>query len=460
MESNHHGACRCNGCVRRRNSRRQFFVERRSGGGNPQPSSATLYEVQGDHSVTYEGDVHQSAGERPRPDDVETDAEERPEQTRSQALNVGPARRQQEQARPGAGAEVSGDVGERPPDETDGSYDTGRDDAAGPPGSTLERAEREISQPSKDVDRDPAPQREEVAFQREATARLNSEALTHGRESTSPPEHGDIHTSAEYPESEDAALTPDRVARRQDRRRFALPLILALVIVMASVVAGVLAAVLLSSPPETSTAEIVEPTPDVEATIAATVRAAIAAQNTDQVNPTNGVEENAPPTIQPQSENAPPTIQPQSENAPPTIQPQSENAPPIPPFPQILSGYVNWERPPEISETGELVFTARIEEAAAFVVAGDDCGFANVSLTDNTNTSYGSVMPRSMAVPCGTGSGGWVSNQYYYAGNLLTVTVQLSSEIAAHAGLTLCLWAGGATDEENRLLDCVPVRRP
>ena len=279
---------------------------------------------------------------------------------------------------------------------------------------------------------DPAPQREEIDFQQERTARLDSEILTQGRELTPPPE------AVEYPGSEDVALTPGMAGRHQNRRRFVLPLILALLLVTGIVGVGVLAVVLLAPSQETSTAETVEPTRDLDATIAAALAMAIAAQNPAQTNPTNDGEEAAPSTVQP----------------------RSESVPQIPPSPTMLSGYVDWERTPEISETGKLVFRARIDEGADFVAAGRHCGFENVSLTDNATAFYGSVIPRSMAMPCGADPGDWVSNQYYYADNLLTVTVQLSSEIAAHPGLMLCLWTGGATDEKNRLLECVPVHQP
>ena len=92
--------------------------------------------------------------------------------------------------------------------------------------------------------------------------------------------------------------------------------------------------------------------------------------------------------------------------------------------------------------------------------AGPGCGFGNVSLADNANAFYGFVIPGSMAVPCGTGPSDLVSNRYDYSDNLLTVTVQLPSEIADQQGLMVCLWTGGGADEENRLLDCAPARRP
>ena len=459
MERNHHNACRCNDCVRRRNSHRQHFVEQRSRGSTSPAPNATLYEVPGDHPVAYEDDIRQSGGERPRDRvAVRTD-----------------------------------------PDGSGRVANSQRDDATGRPGSLPGRAERQIDQPPEDVDGGPAPQRDEIDFQQEGTVRLDSELLTQERELVPPPEDGDITTFAEYPGSENVAVTPGMAGRHRNRRRFVLPLILAVLLVTAIIGAGVLAVVLLAPSQETSTAETVEPTRDLGTTVAAAAMA-VAAQNPAQANPTNDGEETAPATVQPRSEGVPQippsqetstaeTVQPSpdldatvaaaaamavaaqnpaqanptndgEETAPATVQPRSEGVPQIPPWLTMLSEYVNWEQTPEISATGKLVFKAKIDEGAHFVAAGDHCGFANVSLTDNANVSYGSVIPRSMSIPCGAGPGDWVSTQYYYTGNLLTVTVQLSSEIAAHPGLMLCLWTGGATDEENRLLDCVPVRQP
>ena len=391
-------------------------------------SGATLYEVPGDHPVTYEDDVRQSDGQRPRDrvavrndpdgservatrqrDDAGTNAEECPEQTTSPSLSAETTRRQQEDPRPEIGTEVSEESGEDPLTEApDGSHDVRRDAATGLPGSVPGGAERKIGQPPEDADWDSVPQNDDIDFQQEGTG------------------------------SEDVAVTPGMAGRHRNRRRFVLPLILALLLVAGIIGAGVLAAALFAPSPETATAETAEPTPDLDATIAAALAMAIAAQRPDQANPINDGEEAASATVQP----------------------RSESVPQIAPSPTVLSGYVNWEQPPEISATGKLVFKARIDEQAHFVAAGRHCGFANVSLTDNANVSYGSVIPRSMSIPCGSDPGDWISTQYYYADNLLTVTLQLSSEIAVQPSLMLCLWTGGATDEENRLLDCVPVRQP
>ena len=234
-------------------------------------------------------------------------------------------------------------------------------------------------------------------------------------------------------------MVPAAERRRGNRRRLVLVLIPVLLIVAAIIGASVLAALLLSQPNEVTTAETAAPTPDVDSTIAAAIAMAVAAQLTPTPeNPASARESTASP------------------NTPP----QSVSLPQLPPSPPTPSKYVNWEQPPEISETGDLVFKARIDEGANFMPAGPRCGFGNVSLADNADAFYGFVIPRSMATPCGAGPSDWVSNRYYYSDNLLTVTVRLSSEIAERQGLMVCLWTGGGTDEENHPLDCAPARRP
>ena len=104
-----------------------------------------------------------------------------------------------------------------------------------------------------------------------------------------------------------------------------------------------------------------------------------------------------------------------------------------------------------------MAFRARIDEKAGFVVAGTHCGFANVTLTDDSDAFYGTIIPHSMANACGGLSGDWVADHYLYISNLLTVRLQIDPVAAQHPGLTLCLWKGGTTE---KLLDCAPVKRP
>ena len=267
---------------------------------------------------------------------------------------------------------------------------------------------------------------------------LSSEVLPQEQMGAPLSEPVNIHTAAEKPGQEDAALTPDTAGSRRNRRRFALPLIIALILVVV-VGAGLLAATFLSSSQATTTLEAEEPTPNVGATISAAVAMAVADQLTPvPENPFDSGEATTPVSTEPGSASLP------------------QSSPSLP----TLSRYFNWEQTPAIKETGHLVFKVRVDDGANFKPAGRDCSFANVSLKDNTEASFGSILPRGMVIPCGTGPDDWVSNQYYFVDGLLTVTVQLSPEVAAHPGLMVCLWTGGTTARENRLLDCAPVRRP
>lgn len=395
------------------------------GRSHPPTTGATLYEVPGDHAVIYEGDVLQFGPEKPgsrvaarnnanggtgethpRTGDSETDVVELPEQTIPRPTAAEAAIHQRQDADSEAGAEASGDVTEVSPPDVDG----------------------QLVRPHGEVD-----------LRHEEIPRINRYAKVPEQESVPPPDRGNADTPTEYPEPEDAALAPDAERRKPNRRRLFLVLIPISLAVAAILGAGVLAALLLSQRDESTTAETVAPTPDVGSTIAAAVAMAVAAQLTPTPANSASVRESA---------------------APPDTPPQSVSLPQIPSSSPTLSRYVNWEQPPQISETGDLAFKARIDEGANFMPAGRHCGFGNVSLTDNASAFYGFVIPRSMALPCGEKPSDWVSNRYYYSDSLLTVTVQLSSQIVEQHGLMVCLWTGGGTDEENRLLDCAPVGRP
>lgn len=396
-------------------------------GSHSRTAGATLYEVPGDHAVIYEDDPLQFGSEKlgsqvaGRNDangsirethlltgDPETDVDDLPEQTISRLTAAEAAIPQRQDADSEAGAEASGDV-------------------------------REVSPP--DADGQPASPPVRVDLQQEGITRTNPYARAPEQESVAPPDQGDVNKPAEYPEPVDAALAPAAERPRGNRRRLVLVLIPVLLIVAAIIGASVLAALLLSPADEMPTAETetATPTPDVGSTIAAAVAVALAVQTTP-----------SPANLASARESA----------APPNTPPQSVSLPQVPQSPPMPSQHVNWEQPPQISETGDLVFRARIDKGANFVPAGPRCGFGNVSLADNADAFYGFVIPRSMAAPCGTGPSDLVSNRYYYSDNLLTVTVQLSSEIADQPGLMVCLWTGGGTDEENHLLDCAPARRP
>ena len=449
MDIGHHNSCRCNDCTGRRNARRRRFVEELSGRSDPQPSSATLYEVPGNHPAIYADDVpildaersqihvavHNDAndGEREasqQAGDAGTDVKDPPQQT-PQRPNLDPVHSE-------ASAEAVPEIEEVPGSENAASIDEASKQLVDPPVPSLAGAEPEIGLRPQNGSEHPALRPEQLDIQQANVAQLSAEAPRQEQTGAPPPEPGDIHTAAEDPGQGDATLMPDMAGSRRNLRRFALPLIIALILVVV-VGAGLLAAAFLSSSRATPTLEVEEPTPNVGATISAAVAMAVA----DQLNP---VSEN------PSDDGGATTLA--------SIEPGSTSLPQSQPWPPTPSGYVDWEQTPAVNEVGHLVFEAKIDDRANFKPVGRNCGFGNVSLTDNAGSSHGLVLPRSMVVPCGAGPDDWVSNQYYFVDSLLTVTVQLSVEVAAHPGLMVCLWTGGITGEENRLLDCAPVRLP
>ncbi len=389
------------------------------GRSHPPTAGATLYEVSGDHAVIYEDNALLFGSEKLRGQVTVRDGAD------------GVTREMQ--LRTGCSEIAVDDLSEQT------SFRSTAAETAIPQwqdaGSEANGDAREVSPP--DADGRPAPPPVEVDLQQEGITSIDPYAPAPEPESVPPPDLGDVYKPAQYPEPVDAALEPD-AKRRRNRKRLALVLIPVSLTVAVIVGASVLAALVLSQPDEMTTAETAVATPDVGSTISAAVAMAVAAQITPtSANPASVGESTAPP------------------NTPP----QSASLPQVPLSPPMPSKYVTWEQPPRLSETGDLVFRARIDEGANFTPAGRHCGLGNVSLMDNANAFYGSVIPRAMALPCGAGSSDWVSDRYHFSDSLLTVTVQLSSKLSEQRGLMVCLWTGG-TDEENRLLDCAPVRRP
>ena len=248
------------------------------------------------------------------------------------------------------------------------------------------------------------------------------------------------------------------------RRRFLLlPLLFTFGLLLG--IAGVctIAYALVASSSREQAGESVEPTPDLDATVAAAIAMIPMLLTPSPVaSPEKGTASNAPPI---------PTVggtEPQSPRPPmantPSPAPAFDRLPTIEcpgcPLPHPPGHrYVEWVRVPKVSQSGVLSFRARIDETAGFVPAGPNCGFGNLTLTDD-GAFYGAIIPNSMAIACGTVPGDWTSQEYHYQGALLTVRVEMDPVAAMHQGLKLCLWAGGMTEEQSRLLDCIPVMRP
>ena len=251
----HHYSCRCNDCVRQRNARRQRDAARYAADGNPLPGGAMWYEVEtpGGHPVRYV-DERGMAG-----------------------LTQGG---EQTQARGDAAQQTDSD----PPDAVD------KDDAR-----DLEQSAHENERPAS-----PAQQRDDCEqelqlqeFRRQQEERqrdwerrrdqLRTEPATSepdatkepGSDAMEPPSSDDDVPAPAEPTEPDAPI-PSTTPGRKARRNLLAPLIVSFLTLTVVVGIGLLAAyVVLSSSSETTASAVVEPTRDLEATIAAAVAAVI-----------------------------------------------------------------------------------------------------------------------------------------------------------------------------------------
>ena len=124
--------------------------------------------------------------------------------------------------------------------------------------------------------------------------------------------------------------------------------------------------------------------------------------------------------------------------------------------------YVEWMVGPRVSSNGVLTLSARIDDGIDFILPGrGSAGFNNISLTDRSDSLYGSVVPPNQPGWDWTPRPGlWIANEYRYSNNVLSVRAQIDPAAANHPGLRLCLWSGGETTEQNQLLDCKAVQQP
>ena len=308
-------------------------------------------------------------------------------------------------------------------------------------------------------------QREE-RVRRSAEERHRRQAEERLREADVQPESVDPHEGP-GPEENAAVVTTALVVTQRPpasappaagRNAWAAGVVIASsVATLLALAAGMFGVVYLFLPTTATPEPVIQPTPDLGATITAAVAAAW---------PTPS------PVTQPMEDNA--------SNAVPTAA-APDNMPQLPILHGAGSGslapgrlptvecpacaksepptdaYVEWIREPKASESGVLSFRARIDERADFVVAGPSCGFENVTLTDDNDHFYGTIIPHGMDAACGTFPGDLIAETYQYVGDLLTVRLQIEPVAASHPGLTLCLWSGGMS---QKLLACAPVIQP
>ena len=240
------------------------------------------------------------------------------------------------------------------------------------------------------------------------------------------------------------------------RRRFNTAALFALLVALVAVQSGC------SSPAET------EPTPDLQATVAAAVKAAVPTES-----PTNEPDNTTKPTatlIPPTDTPVPPTVTVPATALPtPTISPEptknGERLQEVDCGPDCewdhapVVGYVKWIRKPEISPNGELTLTARIDDDHALILPGEYGGASNITLTDGGSTLYGIVLPPSQpGWDWDPAPGQWIATQYEYRNKTLSLKASIDPAAATHKGLTLCLWTG-SNGPQNYILACTVVGR-
>lgn len=451
MNRRHHHTCRCNDCVRRRNAHRRRAEWRDLERGTPRPSGSTLYEVMRDLPPIYEDEVRQREEERnetwriieeaaqSEPESSLGEHEHEAKQRLAERQQQHEERRQQAEEPELADPNQQSPGGGQPREEADGQR--------------WRRAQEQYLEAARQQREEEERRRQVRAASREAARRLREE-----EENLQIPE-GPMPSDGE--ESDDGVVpTPTEPARRHPSpTQFLMPLIITLVLLVSIICIGVLAYLFLNASTEASTQDIAEPTPDLNATVEAAVALAITLMTPSPIAPPDDTElKDSESDVAAESQGDVRLVG--TPAAATTIRPQGTERPAPTSVPAAIEDYVEWVRVPKVSDDGILSFRARVDEQSNFVAAGPDCGLANVSLIDNSDSASGSVIPRSMATQCGPHPFDWVSNQYYYFDNLLTVTVQVDPALAAHPGLELCLWTGGEADGENRLLDCEPVQQP
>ena len=447
MTRRHHHTCRCNDCVRRRNANRRRRENEDADRGRPRHSGATWYEVERDEPITYEDDVRQrEQRERERLQDLERlfDAPlSQPPNYEGEREQTEPQRRENEDRYRRAQEEYL----ERARQQREEEKRRRQARAASREASLRQEQQRQ------EVDE----QRSRAEEERERGAEERPREHTACQQGEPTPSDSGESDDVIVPASARPATNP---VERRGTWQLLMPLLITLILLVAIISIGVLAYLLPIASTKAATRDDVEPTPDLNATVVAAVALTLTPMIPSPAEPSTDTILSGPePTdVSAMGQgDARPTRSPTLSSTGRLQEMECSDcvfstAAPL--------GYVEWVREPKVSESGSLSFRAQIDERADFIVAGPSCGFENISLTDNTNALYGSVIPRSMATHCGSRPGDWVSNRYYYFDDLLTVTVQIDPTAATHPGLELCLWTGSASSSEIRLLDCIPVQQP
>ena len=218
---------------------------------------------------------------------------------------------------------------------------------------------------------------------------------------------------------------------------------------------------------------IPSPTPDIVAMVRAAVDAALGPTATPQPTytarplPTATLPPSPTALLPPTSTPAPPVMpSPHPTNTQTVANPTltTDRLQPIPCEPPCDReyeppwGYVDWQHGPSVSSSGVLTLLARIDDRINFIPMGQGGNWNNISITDGQGKRVGNVAPPGRDwVPR---PGLWIASDFTYEARVLSVTAQIDPVAARHPGLEICIWSGGASREQNQLLDCVRLQQP
>lgn len=255
----HHYSCPCNDCVRQRNARRRRTADRHADEGRPLPAGAMWYEVPRDHPIRYADDVAPS-GSSPRF-----------EQTARRWLEDAIRDQQSD------GLQFAGDDGDennaQPPKRGDQELPHleppiryQRDDME----QERERQLQEFRRQQEERRRDWERRRDQLRAELAPNVHLGDEGSDGGM-AVPPSGDGSVPVSAEP--APQAAPMPSATSKRKSRRGF-FWLLLTCVLLVVIVGAGALTYAALASSRDGPGPEVLAPTPDLAATIAAAVASA------------------------------------------------------------------------------------------------------------------------------------------------------------------------------------------
>ncbi len=210
------------------------------------------------------------------------------------------------------------------------------------------------------------------------------------------------------------------------------------------------------------------PTPDIPATVEAQVQARLEAQSTpvpiSAVRPENTPQPTSTLTPTPAA-TATATPNPTATSRP-TPTPLKEGLDPVDcsncAYDTVpLIGNVEWLEPPTVTAAGVLTLRAKIKEGYTLTRPGLTNHKSNVTLTNGGDVLLGIILPPSgSGWSWGDDPGLWIAETHSYRDDILRVRANIDPKAANQAGLTLCVWTGGRSSAENRVLACKSVERP